>query len=296
MEKSFKRSNTWLQVLSEYQHREEKAHQTSYSLSFSGESSTGKARNERRETFLKIRDTLFDISKPDIKENLCAEDCDFIVDQQTNRKFTFGSVDKNVQRRLLQIRSREIAQQLREDKAAKEICLIKEIGTGPLEGISSSESDSAGSETSQGFISETAGASRQDFVKLYVPKRITTTSQVVSAADKQRISSNALNDVLDAIIRQSNGDINEFALGKASTLRGRKQARHSEFENIKETFKNSTIGEFVTIHGDEKLLKQSGDVQQTPHQRWALGTFKVPTITVQMLFRKSTDGTILGTF
>ena len=31
-------------------------------------------------------------------------------------------------------------------------------------------------------------------------------------------------------------------------------------------------------------------------QRWALGTFKVPTITVQILFRKSTDGTILGTF
>ena len=61
------------------------------------ESSTGKARNERRETFLKIRDTLFDISKPDIKENLCTEDYDFIVDQQTNRKFTFRSVDKNVQ-------------------------------------------------------------------------------------------------------------------------------------------------------------------------------------------------------
>ena len=31
-------------------------------------------------------------------------------------------------------------------------------------------------------------------------------------------------------------------------------------------------------------------------QRWALGTFKVLTITVQILFRKSTDGTILGTF
>ena len=189
-----------------------------------GESSTGKARNERRETFLKIRDTLFDISKPDIKENLCAEDYDCIVDQQTNRKFTFVSVDKNVQRRLLRKRSREVAQQQREDKAAKEICLIKEIVTGPLEGISNSESDSVGSETSQGFISETAGASRQDFVKLYVPKRIATTSQVVSAADRHRISSNALNDVLAAIIRESNGDVNEFVLSKASTLRGRKQA------------------------------------------------------------------------
>ena len=74
-----------------------------------------------------------------------------------------------------------------------------------------------------------------------------------------------LNDVLAAIIRKSNGDVNEFVLSKASTLRGRKQARHSEFENIKEYFKNSTIGEFVTIHWDEKLLKQSRDVQQTLH-------------------------------
>ena len=73
-----------------------------------------------------------------------------------------------------------------------------------------------------------------------------------------------LNDVLAAIIRESNGDVNEFVLSKASTLRGRKQARHSEFENIK-NFKNSTNGEFVTIHWDEKLLKQSGDVQQTPN-------------------------------
>ena len=47
-----------------------------------GESSTGRARNERRETFLEIRDTLFDISKHDIEENLCIEDYDFIVDQQ----------------------------------------------------------------------------------------------------------------------------------------------------------------------------------------------------------------------
>ena len=218
-----------------------------------------------RETFLKIRDTLFDISKPDIKENLCTEDYDFIVDQQTNRKFTFGSVDKNVQRHLLRKRSCEVAQQQREDKAAKKICLIKEIFTGPLEGISRSESDSAGSETSQGLISETAGASRQDFVKFYVPKRIATTSQVASAADRHRISSNVLNDVLAAIIRESNGDVNELVLSKESTFRGRKQARHPEFENNKENFENRTIREFVTIHWDKKLLEQSGDVQQTPH-------------------------------
>ena len=102
--------------------------------------------------------------------------------------------------------------------------MIKEIVTGPLEGISSNEADSAGSETSQGFIWETAGASRQDFVKLYVPKRIATTSQVVSAADRHRIQSNALSGVLAAIISESNGDVNEFVLSKVSTLRGRKQA------------------------------------------------------------------------
>jgi len=200
-----------------------------------GKNPSGKAEVQHKENFQTIQDVLFDISKSDIKEKLSKDDYEFIVDQQSNRKFTFGRIDKNLQRRLLRKRSREAAELQRESRSSKELLLMKEIVSGSLEEISSSESDSNQSEISDvQFQSQLATTSKPDFVKLYVPKRIATASQVVAAADRHRISSNALNDVLAAVIRESDGDVNDFILSKASTLRGRKQVRQSEFNKIKE--------------------------------------------------------------
>ena len=68
-----------------------------------------------------------------------------------------------------------------------------------------------------------------------------------------------MNDILAAFIRESDIDVNDFILSKASTLRGRKEVRELEFNKIKQNFKSTIIGEFFTIHWDEKLLKQYGD-------------------------------------
>ena len=207
---------------------------------------------------------MFDISKSDIKEKLGVEDYNFIVDQRDDRKFTFGNTDKNLQRRLLRKRSREAAEQQRATRSSKETNIMKEIVTGPLEGISSSsETDSTESELQLHSIIATT--SQQDFVRLNDPKRIAAASQVVAAADKHRISSNALNDILAAFIRESDGDVNDFILSEASTLRGRKKVRELEFSKIKKNFKSTIIGEFFIIYWDEKLLKQYGDMKLTPH-------------------------------
>ena len=229
-----------------------------------GENPSTKAPIQHKESSETIQDDLFDISKSDIKQKLCVEDYNFIVNQQGDRKFTFGNTDKNLQRRLLRKRSREDAEQQRATRSSKEMNIMKEIVTGPLEGISSSsETDSTESELQlQPIIATT---SQQDFVRLNVPKRIAAASQVVAAADRHRISSNALNDILAAFIRESDGDVNDFILSKASTLRGRKEVRELEFNKIKQNFKSTIIGEFFTIHWDEKLLKQYGDMKQTPH-------------------------------
>ena len=164
---------------------------------------------------------MFDISKSDIKQKLFVEDYNFIVDQQGDRKFTFGNTDKNLQRRILRKRSREDAEQQRASRSSKEMNIMKEIVTGPLEDISSSsETDSTESELQLHSIIATT--SQQDFVRLNVPKRFAAASQVVAAADRDRISSNALNDILAVFNRESDGDVNDFILSKASTLRGRK--------------------------------------------------------------------------
>ena len=52
---------------------------------------------------------------------------------------------------------------------------------------------------------------------------------VVAAADRHRLSNNALNDALAAVIRGSGGDVNHFILSKASTLRGRQNVLELEF-------------------------------------------------------------------
>ena len=176
--------------------------------------------------------------------------------------------------------SREDAEQQRATRSSKEMNIMKEIVTGPLEGISSSsETDSTESELQlQPIIATT---SQQDFVGLNVPKRIAAASQVVAAADRHRISSNALNDILAAFIRESDGDVNDFILSKASTLRGRKEVRELEFNKIKQNFKSTIIGEFFTIHWDEKLLKQYGDMKQTPH--------------IAVLSSNGSDSKLLGT-
>ena len=123
-----------------------------------GENPSTKAPIQNKQSFETIQDDLFDISKSDIKEKLCAEDYNFIVDQQGDRKFTFGNTEKNLQRCLLRKRSREAAEQQRATRSSKEMHIMKEIVTGPLENISSSsEADSTESELQlQSIIASTS--------------------------------------------------------------------------------------------------------------------------------------------
>jgi len=69
-------------------------------------------------------------------------------------------------------------------------------------------------------------------------------------ADRHKISSNALNDIIASIIRESQGCV-DFVLSQMSTLRGRKKLRSLKFESVKENF----LAHYFTIHWDEKLLK-----------------------------------------
>ena len=206
---------------------------------------------------------MFDISKSDVKENLCAEDYNFIVGKQGDRKFTFGNTDKSLQRRLCRKKSREAAKLQRATRSSKETHIMKEIVTGPLEGISSSsETDSTESELQlQSIIATT---SQPDFVRLNVPKRIVTASQVVAAADRYQISSNALNDIFTAVIRESDSNVNDFIISKASTLKDRKEVRELKFNRIKKNFKSTITGEFFTIYWDEKLVKLRVYMKQMP--------------------------------
>ena len=128
-----------------------------------GENSSIKALIQHKESFETILYSLFDISKSDIKEKLCVEDYNFIVDQQGDRKFTFGNTDKNLQRHLLRKRSRETAKQQRATRSSKEMRKMKKIVAGALEDISSnSETDSTESQLQlQSIIATT---SQQDLV------------------------------------------------------------------------------------------------------------------------------------
>ena len=117
---------------------------------------------------------------------------------------------------------------------------------------------------------EYAGCSSQiqttlSYVSLKVPRRIAALPQVVAAADRHKLSSNALNDVLASLIRECNGNVQDFILSTSSTLRARQLVRSKQFENIKQDFRKNLQTEFFTIHWDEKLLKEGSDFKPTEH-------------------------------
>ena len=94
-----------------------------------------------------------------------------------------------------------------------------------------------------------------DRILLHVPRNIASTSQVVMTADRHKISSNALNDIIASIIRESQGCVKDFVLSQISTVRGRKKLRSLKFESVRENFSAGLDDYYFTIQWDEKLLK-----------------------------------------
>ena len=67
------------------------------------------------------------------------------------------------------------------------------------------------------------------------------------------------------MIKDSEGDVNDFILSTSTTLRSRKVARSKEFQLIQSKFATSLRDQFFSIHWDEKLLKQDNDYQPKEH-------------------------------
>ena len=66
-----------------------------------------KAATKHHDKWLMYTDKLFDISKDDIKQHLCAEDYNFIQDQKGPRRATFGRKDTKLVKKLKCQLSRE---------------------------------------------------------------------------------------------------------------------------------------------------------------------------------------------
>ena len=172
--------------------------------------------------------TLFDISKPDAKEHLKDEDFLFLQDQRGPKKFTFGKKDMELERRLSRKRHTEEAFDRRKRKCDEE----KERAFEAIDSVNISNSDVTSSLfESEEEIPETSVSSKNAFITLNVPRRITSLPQVVAAADKHKLSSNALNDVLAGLIKDSGCDVNDFIISASTTRRARQTARSNEFEH-----------------------------------------------------------------
>ena len=221
--------------------------------------------NTKKEQFDADLDTLFDIAKANIKEKLKEEDYAFVKDQQGQRKSTFGCKDEALEKRLLRKRRAEEVELGRKNKSVKEREVLNSVETG-LDFLSSSDTDASSSSVSTEDCESTSNiTAKPQSVSLEVPRQITKLPQSIAAADRHKISSNALNDVLAALIRECHGNVNDFVLSTSTTLRSRQVVRSTEFEKIKEDFKNTLKSEFFTIHWDEKLLTEGNDFQATEH-------------------------------
>ena len=147
------------------------------------------------------------------------------------RKSTFGNGDTKLLARLERKKIRGENHNRRQDQAKEE----KEMLTMVLGG---KESDgSIEEQTGENFCEPPSKQPKNpDRILLHVLRNIASTSQVVMTADRHKISSNALNDIIASIIRESQGCVKDFVLSQMSTLRGRKKLRSLKFELVKENF------------------------------------------------------------
>jgi len=184
-------------------------------------------------------DKLFDISKDDIKKHLCDEDYNFIQDQKGLRRATFGGKDVKLGKRIKARLQREESTEKRKKKSKDEQeLLIKVVDSSSqnLSSASSKTSSPASSISSSNFEDRLLSSKYQlapEFVELRVPRKIVNSPEVVAAIDRHKLSPNAFNDVFAAIVRASGGDLNNFVI--------------------------------ISIHWDEKLLKEKGDFSPTEH-------------------------------
>ena len=159
-------------------------------------------------------ESLFDIARPDIEFRLCEIDLKFVQDQRTERKSTFGTKDTKLLARLERKKIRKESEKRRQDQAQVEkerLAMVAEESDGSF----------YDDETDENFCeppSKQRKSSEQ--ILLRVPTNIASTSQVVMAVDRHKISSNALNDILAVIIAKSQGCVEDFVLSQTSTLTG----------------------------------------------------------------------------
>ena len=106
---------------------------------------------------------------------------------------------------------------------------------------------------------------KSEFILLHVPKNIASRSQVGMAADRHKMSNNALNDICASIIRESKRCVNDFTLSRMSTSRGPRKLRVMKFETLKKYISDDVGVNYFTIHWDEKLLKAGKALNQQEH-------------------------------
>ena len=158
------------------------------------------------------------------------------------QKSTFGNRDPKLLARLERKKTREENHKRHQDQAKEE----KEMLTMVL-GVKESDG-SVEEQTGEDFCEPPKQRKNSDRILLHVPRNIASTPQVVMTTDRRKISSNALNDIIASIIRESQGCVEDFVLGQMSTLRGRKKLsqmstlrgrkklRSLKFESVKENF------------------------------------------------------------
>ena len=175
------------------------------------------------------------------------------------RKSTFGNRDTKLLARLERKKIREENHKRRQDQAKKKKEMLTLV-------LGDKESDgSVEEQTGEDFCEPPKQRKNPDRIQLHVPRNIASTSQVVMTADRHKISSNALNDIIASIIRESEGCEEDFVLSQMSTLRGLQKLRSLKFESVKENFLAGLDDHYFTIHWDEKLLKCGKAYTQKEH-------------------------------
>ena len=134
-------------------------------------------------------------------------------------------LDKRIKRRLY--REESTQKRARALKSERELLIkVVESFSKTFSSASSQSSLSPSSTSSSNFEDQLLSSKYQpvpDFVELKVPKKIVNSPEVVAALDHHKLSPYSFNDVLAAVVRASNGDLNNFVISTSTTNRTAKK-------------------------------------------------------------------------
>ena len=232
---------------------------------------------KKRSNFVSGLDQLFDIASPQAEKELrkdqvlgskkAKEDLLFLESQRTDRVAKMSNHDKDYDKQVMKVNARKAKQEVYKASSSKEMesqFKIVVFEDKDDDGISEQKENNNDSE----FDSDTKTHKkrRSDTVTVEIPRKLFSSTEIVSMLDRTQVSSRKAVGITAAILKAGGADLTDFTISHRQVHRQRDQSRGVLAVEAVSLFQ-ANKPDFSVLHWDSKLID---DAHGTQHERLAV--------------------------